>query len=109
MDMELRRALIGHRQVLIVTGDIDLVSLPRFNDALVKFIGEYPSETVVVDVDGAGLIEDAALGLLLGTAGRARQAQGDVIVVATETRLRTRLAITGFDRAVTVANSISGS
>ena len=109
MDMELRRAHIGHRQVLVVTGDVDLVSLPRFNDALLRFIGEFPGDTVAIDLDGTGLIEDAALGLLLGTAGRARSAEGDVVVVATDTRLRARLAITGFDRAITVANTISGS
>jgi anti-anti-sigma factor len=109
MDMELRRAHIGHRQVLVVTGDVDLVSLPRFNDALLRFIGEFPGDTIAIDLDGAGLIEDAALGLLLGTAGRARSAEGDLVVVATETRLRARLAITGFDRAITVAKTISGS
>lgn len=109
MDLELRRALIGHRQALIVTGDVDLVSLPRFNDALIRFVSDFPTDTVAIDLDGAGLIEDAALGLLLGTAGRARLGKGDLVVVATETRLRARLATTGFDRAIVVSDSISGS
>lgn len=109
MDLELRRTVIGTRHVLVVSGDIDLVSLPRFNDALVRLVTDNASHTVAVDVDGAGLIEDAALGLLLGAAGRARTAQGDLVVVATEQRLRSRLSTTGFDRAVVVANSVAGS
>lgn len=109
MDLEMRRTVIGTRHVLVVTGDVDLVSLPRFNDALVRLVTDNAGNTVAVDVDGAGLIEDAALGLLLGAAGRARTTQGDLVVVATESRLRARLSTTGFDRAVTVAQSVAGS
>lgn len=109
MDMELRRTTVGSRHVLVVTGDVDLVSLPRFNDALVRLVSETSGAIAAVDIDGAGHIEDAALGLLLGAAGRARTSQGDVVVVATESRLRARLSNTGFDRAVTVTHSIASS
>jgi anti-anti-sigma regulatory factor len=47
--------------------------------------------------------------LLLGAAGRARNTGGDLVVVSTEPRMRQRLIDTGFDRAVTVVESISGS
>lgn len=109
MDLELRRSIIGARHVLVVTGDVDLVSLPRFNDALARLVADTTGATTVVDLDGVGLLEDAALGLLLGAAGRARQGAGDVVVVATEPRLRSRLTTTGFDRAITVTNSVSTS
>lgn len=107
MEMELRRGTVGDRHVLVVTGDVDLVSLPRFNDALARLINDAKGATVAVDLDGAGMIEDAALGLLLGTAGRARAGAGDLVVVATEPRLRARLTVTRFDRAVTVASSVA--
>jgi anti-anti-sigma factor len=109
MEMELRRSTVGQRHVLVVTGDVDLVSLPRFNDALARLISEASGTTVAVDLDGAGMIEDAALGLLLGTAGRARGAGGDLVVVATEPRLRARLQVTRFDQAVTVASSVASA
>ena len=51
--------------------------------------------------------DDAALGLLLGAAGKARTAGGDVVVVCTEPRLRERLMITGFDKAIIVRHSIA--
>lgn len=93
--------------VLAVTGDVDLASLPRFTDSLMKLVADAPAETVAVDLDGTGLVDDAALGILLGAAGRARQGGGDLTVVSTDSRLRGRLSDTGFDRAVDVHDSIS--
>lgn len=107
MEMDLRRGTVGDRHVLVVAGDVDLVSLPRFNDALSRLVADAKGATVAVDLDGAGMIEDAALGLLLGTAGRARASDGDLVVVATEPRLRARLSVTRFDQAVTVASSVT--
>lgn len=107
MDMTFRRTQVGTRHVLVLSGDVDLTTLPRFNDALSRLLADGIGETLVVDLDGAGLIEDAGLGLLLGAAGRARATGGDFIVVCTEPRLRQRLTDTGFDRAITVSASIS--
>ena len=109
MEMTLRRSQIGDRNVLVASGDLDLVSLPRFNDALSRLVSESPGRTVVVDVDGTGLVEDAVLGLLIGAAGRARNAGGDLVVVCTEPRMRERLAQNGFDRAVVVSTTIADS
>ncbi len=106
MDMTFRRTQVGSRHVLVLAGDVDLTTLPRFNDALSRLITDGAGDTLVVDLDGAGLIEDAGLGLLLGAAGRARATGGDLVVVCTEPRLRQRLADTGFDRAITVSASI---
>ena len=109
MELTLRRTQIADRHVLVVSGDLDIVSIPRFNDALSRLTADGRGATVVVDLDGAGLIDDAGLGLLLGAAGRARASAGDVVVVSTEPRLRQRLADTGFDRAVNVVRSVSES
>jgi anti-anti-sigma factor len=109
MDLSLRRSHVGERHVLVVAGDIDIVSIPRFNDALTRLVTDGRGTKVVVDLDGAGLVDDAGVGLLLGAAGRARNTGGDLVVVSTEPRMRQRLIDTGFDRAVTVVESISGS
>ena len=109
MELSLRRSMVGDRHVLMVTGDVDIVSIPRFNDALSRLITDGKGSTVVVDLDGSGLVDDAGFGLLLGAAGRARTANGDLVVVSTEARLRQRLADTGFDRAVNVVTSIGGA
>lgn len=108
MELTLRRTQVADRSVLVMSGDLDIVSIPRFNDALTRLVSEGRGTTVVVDLDGAGLIDDAGLGLLLGAAGRARTSNGDLVVVCTEPRLRQRLVDTGFDRAITVVQSITG-
>ena len=109
MDLGLRRTVIGTRHVLIVSGDVDLPTVPRFNEHLIKLVADAPGDTVVVDIDGADAFDDAALGLILGAAGRARSLGGDVVVVATGERMRQRLSENGFERAVTVAASIAGT
>jgi anti-anti-sigma factor len=106
MEMTLRRVAIAQKQVLMVSGDIELGSLPRFNDALSRLVTDDAGHVVVVDIDGTGVIEDAALGLILGAAGRARAAGGDIEIVCTDARLRQRFAENGFDRAVTINQSI---
>jgi len=107
MDLALRRTLIGKRHVLIVSGDVDLPTVPRFNEHLLKLVADAPGDTVVIDIDGADVVDDSALGLILGAAGRARSLGGDVVVVATGERVRQRLSENGFDRAVTISSSIS--
>lgn len=95
--------------MLMVSGDIDLPALPRLSDALIRLVSDAQGDVVVVDLDGTGLVDDAALGLLLGAAGRARSNGGDLTVVSTEPRSRARLRDTGFDRAVEVRESITGA
>jgi anti-anti-sigma factor len=107
MDLALRRTLIGKRHVLIVSGDVDLPTVPRFNEHLLKLVADAPGDTVVIDIDGADVVDDSALGLILGAAGRARSLGGDVVVVATGERVRQRLSENGFGRAVTISSSIS--
>lgn len=107
MDLSHRIATIGGRRVLALNGTIDLATLPRFNDCLIKLLTDGAGHVGVVDLDGLNFIDDAALGLLLGAAGRARAGGGDLAVVVSEDRLRRRLTVTGFDKAVRVVAAIS--
>ena len=107
MELGHRIANVAGRHVLALTGDLDVATLPRFNDYLVKLLTGSTGKIGVVDIDGLGFMDDAALGLLLGAAGRARAVGGDLVVVVSEDRLRRRLAATGFDKAVRVVAAIS--
>lgn|GEM_PF-1232330 len=108
VDLQLRSGRVRECATLFVTGDLDLSGVPKFTTALVRLVAENPSVLVCVDLDGAGLVDDTALGLLLGAAGRARSGRGDLAVVCTGKRMLTRLAENGFDRAVRVGSSVSG-
>jgi anti-anti-sigma factor len=107
--MDLRTTTLssaGH-EVLVLDGVADLASLPRLHDALQKFVGERTAATsLAVDLEGVSVLDDAALGLLLGAAATAREQGVAFRVVCADARLRARLAASRFDRAVVVAGSL---
>lgn len=103
----MRVSVVGGRPVLSISGELDLATLPQLHNALSKSANQHPAASVVVDVDGVYACDDAALGVLLGAAGRARDAGGDLRVVCSPGPLRDRLARTGFDRAIEVVDAIA--
>ena len=107
MELNLRRARVGCTEVLYVGGEIDLATIPAFHSALVRFSNEHPGATLVVDLDGVSACDDSALGVLLGGAGRVREAGGDLVVLCTDASLCNRLARTRFDRAVRVVPTMA--
>ena len=109
VELNLRRASVGSTEVLHVSGEIDLATIPAFHSALVRFSNEHPGTTLVVDLDGVSACDDSALGVLLGAAGRLRDAGGDLVVLCTETSLCGRFARTGFDRAVRVVATMTAA
>lgn len=97
----------GHH-VLALDGIVDLASLPRLHDALRRFVDERADATsIAIDLDGASVLDDAALGLLLGAAANAREHDIEFRVICNNERLRHRLAASRFDRAVAVGGSLS--
>jgi anti-sigma B factor antagonist len=100
-------SIIAGCTVVSVRGDIDLGGVPHLHNDLVHVTQRRRGETVVVDIDAVEVCDDTGLGVLLGSAGRAREHGGDMIVVCSDRALRSRLERTGFDRAVNVVASIS--
>jgi anti-anti-sigma factor len=110
MDLVVRHDSVGSVQVLHVRGDVDLPTLPTLADALTRAAAT-PTDAptaLAVDLDGVHVLDDAALGLFLGCAARLRKLGRDLVVVCTAPELRARLALTGFDRAVRVVDSLAG-
>ena len=93
---------------MAVAGAVDLATIPVLRDALVRAVARHPGELVAVDLDGVSVLDDTGLGILLGSAGRARENGGDVGLVASDRRIRSRLGACGLDRAVAVADSVAG-
>jgi anti-anti-sigma factor len=98
--------MVGSTHVLHVRGEIDLGTLPLLHGALMKFTNANPGVALVVDLDGVSACDDAGLGVLLGAAGRTRETAADLVVLCSDGSLRSRLARTGFDRAVRVVDSL---
>ncbi len=100
-------APVGDALVVTLEGVVDLASVARLHSELTNAVRRYPGETIVVDLDGVGALDDTALGVLLGAAASAREAGGDLQVVATDPSMRARLERTRFDRAVDVRATIA--
>ena len=107
MELVCSLALIGTTPVLQVSGEIDLATLPYFRDQLLRSISLHDGTTLFVDLDGVTVLDDTGLGILLGTAGRAREQGGDVVVVSNNERLRARFELTRLNLALDVRKMIS--
>jgi anti-anti-sigma factor len=99
--------VVAGRPVVVLAGSVDLATVPALHDALTRAIIDHPAMTIAVDLDGVEALDDIALGVLLGAAGRARRGDGDLVVVTGSETMRQRLAITRFDRAIEVTASLS--
>jgi len=104
--MSCRVTVIGDATVVSLSGELDLASVPSLRSVLVRAIDDARGATVLVDLDGVSALDDTGLGIILGAAGRAREAGGELVLVATSARLRERFASTGFSRAIEVRDSI---
>jgi anti-anti-sigma factor len=79
------------------TGSADATdSMDSTTDSTVGHAG------VAVDLSDVVVLDDAALGLLLGAAARARSSGRELVVVTASEAMRRRLRLTRFDRAVDV-------
>jgi anti-anti-sigma factor len=102
VDLQVRVALIGDTPTVALGGIVDLGSVPVLHDVLTRTVLDHPGATIVVDLDGVVAFDDTALGVLLAAAGRARELAGELEIMCSSDRLLERLAVTRFDRAVTV-------
>lgn len=106
VDLNVRVDLVGSRPVLSVEGLVDLATVPTLHAHLQRALLDHPGTTLTVDLDGVTALDDCGLGTLLGAAGRARDAGGDLVVVARGERLRRRFRATRLDRAVEVRDRL---
>jgi len=93
--------------VLSVVGEVDLATIPRFRDALVRLASEHPGAAAVVDLDGVGVLDDTGLGVLLGAQRRLRAGGGELHVVASARRIVELLAATRLDTLLPIHATLS--
>ena len=106
--MELRTGVshVGGTVVLAVEGVADLSTAPHLHRALNR-LQPPDGSTVAVDLDGLAVLDDVAVGLLLGAAARLRERGGELVLVCSAPRLRSRLDSLRVDRIVHVSASIA--
>ena len=85
-------------------GELDAYTVGQFREAL----GELASEPkLLIDMSEVPFVDSAGLGALIGGIRRAREAGGDVAVCCNRPTLVRLLHTTGFDRIVTVIDTVA--
>ena len=84
-------------------GELDAYTVGQFREAL----GELASRPkLLIDMSEVPFVDSAGLGALIGGIRRAREAGGEVAVCCNRPTLTRLLHTTGFDRIVTVAETV---
>lgn len=95
----------GGATIVELDGDADLGSAPALVPLLQRAV-ERAETRVIVDLDGLTVLDDTALGLLVGAAATARRRRISFELLSTDERVRDRLAETRVDRIVTVVDTV---
>lgn len=84
-------------------GELDAFTVSQFRQTLAELAS---SKRLVIDMSGIPFVDSAGLGALIGGIRRTRELGGDVAVACDRPTLVRLLRTTGFDRIVTVAETV---
>lgn len=84
-------------------GELDAFTVSQFRQSLAELAAQ---PCLVIDMSGVPFIDSAGLGALIGGIRRARELGGDVVVVCNRPSLVRTLRTTGFDRIVTMTDTV---
>jgi anti-sigma B factor antagonist len=84
-------------------GELDAFTVSQFRQALAEMAS---STRLLIDMSGVPFVDSAGLGALIGGIRRARELGGDVAVACNRPTLVRLLRTTGFDRIVTVTETV---
>ncbi|MGH9067265.1 MAG: STAS domain-containing protein [Acidimicrobiales bacterium] len=84
-------------------GELDAFTVSQFRQALSELA---PTPRLLIDMSGVPFVDSAGLGALIGGIRRVRELGGDVAVSCSRPTLTRLLRTTGFDRIVTVAETV---
>jgi len=87
-------------------GELDAYTVGEFREAL---SGLASSNRLLIDLSEVPFMDSAGLGALIGGIRRAREAGGDVAVACSRPTLTRLLHTTGFDRIVSVTETVDSA
>lgn len=101
LDIQIERGL-GYT-VCRPIGDLDAFTACQFREVLTEVPGD---GSLLLDMSRVPFMDSAGLGALIGGIRRTRELGGDVAVSCNQPNLIRLLRTTGFDRVVTIAETI---
>lgn len=84
-------------------GELDAFTVSQFREALAEMAS---SQRLIIDMSAVPFVDSAGLGALIGGIRRARELGGDVAVACNRPTLVRLLRTTGFDRIVSVEETV---
>ena len=84
-------------------GELDAFTVSQFRQSLAELAN---NPRLLIDMSGVPFVDSAGLGALIGGIRRARELGGEVAVACNRPTLTRLLRTTGFDRIVTVAETV---
>ncbi|MDP9387288.1 MAG: STAS domain-containing protein [Actinomycetota bacterium] len=84
-------------------GELDAFTVSQFRQSLAELAS---NPRLLIDMSGVPFVDSAGLGALIGGIRRARELGGEVAVACNRPTLTRLLRTTGFDRIVTVAETV---
>jgi anti-sigma B factor antagonist len=94
----------GDGALIVVDGALDYHATVELEELLTALADDGVSR-IAIDLERAGQIDDAAIGVVFRALRAARDAGGALALGAPETRLRDALATMGVDRVLRVADT----
>ena len=92
--------------VLTPVGELDAFTVSRFRQEVAQVAA---GSQVVIDLSGVPFLDSSGLGALIGAIRRVRELGGEVAVACNRPSVERLLRTTGFDRIVTIAETIEGA
>lgn len=92
-----------HHTICRPVGELDAYTVGQFREALGQLAN---TPKLLIDMSEVPFVDSAGLGALIGGIRRAREVGGDVAVCCSRPTLVRLLHTTGFDRIVTVADTL---
>ncbi len=88
------------------SGELDAFTVGQFRESLTELgAGGH----LLIDLSGVPFLDSAGLGALIGGVRRSREAGGDVAVYGARPAVARLLHTTGFDRIVSVTDTVSAA
>jgi anti-sigma B factor antagonist len=90
--------------VVVLTGEVDIYTAPRFKEAMLELLDAGVGK-LVVDLSAVTFIDSTALGVLIGGLRRVHDAGGVMALVVATPAVQRVLTITGLDRVFDVRDT----
>ena len=103
--MQIETTLSSDRQVLMVSGEVDLATSPDLDVAIIAAL-ESGTESLVIDLTNVTFMDSSGLGVIVRGLKRCREADKDLDLVISNERVLKVFGITGLDQVIPIHASI---